>query len=311
MDVLTDVLETLRFQSTLYCRVEIGAPWGLCFAPTRIATFHVIDRGGCWLLIDGEARMTYLAGGDLVVFPQGAGHQLRDAPETPPITTIHLDQQIPSQPEVRRYPSAGDATRFLCGLFDFEQALGHPLLAMLPTCIHIKGEAGQSVSWLDATLKFLGSEVGSGRLGSDTLVRRLTDMLFIQVIRAWAEAGQAQERGWLAALRDPQIGAALALIHRQPERPWTVATLAAAVIMSRSAFAARFTHLVGAPPLQYLRRWRMQRGIDVLLRTERRIAEIASLVGYESEVTFSQAFKREVGYAPQDYRRRARAEPGR
>ncbi|NJM05312.1 AraC family transcriptional regulator [Candidatus Gracilibacteria bacterium] len=304
MDVLTSVLETLRFHSTLYCRVEIGAPWGLYFAPTRVATFHVIDRGSCWLRLDGATPVLPLAGGDLVVFPHGAGHQLGDTPETLPITTIQLDKDIPSEPEVRCYPNTGGTTRFLCGLFDITQPAGHTLLALLPPLIHIKGEDGQSVPWLEAMLKFLASEVGSGRLGSDTLVRRLTDMLFVQVIRAWVETSPVQEGNWLAALRDPQIGAALALMHRYPERSWTVATLAGTVSMSRSAFAARFSYLVGDPPLQYLRRWRIQKAIEMLLHTEHRIAEIASSVGYESEVSFSQVFKRQIGHAPQEYRRR-------
>lgn len=206
-------------------------------------------------------------------------------------------------PELRCYAGSGGTTLLHCGLFDIDPQRGYPLLTMLPSVIHIKGADGHAAPWLDMTLRFLASEVAAERPGRELVLRRLTDMLFIQVVRSWAETDGAPSHGWLAALRDPQIGAAIALIHRRPEHAWTVAKLAAAVHMSRSAFAARFAQLVGDPPLRYLRRWRMQKAMDLLRHSERRVAEVAVAVGYESEVAFSQAFKREVGYAPQDYRR--------
>jgi AraC-like DNA-binding protein len=303
MDVLTDVLDTLRFRSTLYCRVELGAPWSLRFTPTPVPSFHVIERGEGWLQIDGEARPLPLRGGDLVVLADGAGHLLADEPDQPPVVTIDLGRDAPASPELRCYAGDGGTTVLLCGLFDLEQRRGHPLLSVLPPLIHLKGSDGRAAPWLATTLHFLTSEVSAARLGRDTLVRRLTDMLFIQVVRAWAESESGQERGWLAALRDPQIGAALQLAHRFPERDWTVADLAAAVHMSRSAFAAQFTALVGEPPLRYVRRWRMQRAIDLLRHTDSSITAVAATVGYRSEVAFSQVFKREVGLAPQLFRR--------
>lgn len=305
MDVLSDVLDTLRFRSTLYCRSELGAPWSLYFAPTPVAAFHVVERGAGWLHIDGDDCPLSVRGGDLIVLTSGAGHQLSDEPGTPPIVTIELGKDVPKTPELRCYAGAGGTTVLLCGLFDLEQRRGHPLLRVLPPLIHLKGSDGQAAPWLDTTLRFLASEVSAPRLGRDTLVRRLTDILFIQVVRAWAEIEAGQERGWLAALRDPQIGAALQLAHRFPEREWTVAELAAAVHMSRSAFAAQFTALVGEPPLRYLRRWRMQLAMDLLRHTDTPIAAVAGAVGYGSEVAFSQVFKREVGCPPQTFRRQS------
>lgn len=303
MDVLTDVLDTLRFRSTLYCRVELGAPWSLQFAPTPVASFHVIERGAGWLIVDGEARPFPVYGGDLLVLTNGAGHRLADEPDRPPVVTIELGKDAPESPELRCYTGDGGTTVLLCGLFDLEQRRGYPLLSVLPPLMHIKGSDGQTAPWLDSTLRFLASEVSAPRLGRDTLVRRLTDMLFIQVVRAWVESEAGHERGWLAALHDPQIGAALQLIHRFPERAWTVADLAATVHMSRSAFAAQFTALVGESPLRYLRRWRMQRAIDLLRHSNTPIAAVAGAVGYASEVAFSQAFKREAGLAPHMFRR--------
>jgi AraC-like DNA-binding protein len=308
MDVLSDVLGMLRFRSTLYCRVEISAPWGLRFTPTRMASFHVVERGACWLRLDGEEEAYLLAGGDLVVLTQGAGHFVGDELATPPITCIQLDEELPSTPELRRYVHQGATTTMLCGLFELEQPLGLPLFALLPPLIHLRGTDGRAAPWLETTLGFLAQEVGAGRLGSDGLVQRLTDMLFIQVLRTWAEGGIAQPRGWLAALRDPQLGPALALMHRHPERAWTVAELAEVVLMSRSAFSARFSAMLEEPPLRYLRRWRMQKASDLLRRTDEGMDSIAALVGYESTVAFSQVFKREVGLSPQAYRRQRRSE---
>jgi AraC-like DNA-binding protein len=311
MDVLTDVLETLRFRSTLYCRVEIGAPWGLAFAPTPVVSFHVIERGSCWLWLDGGERAIPLSGGDLIVLTNGAGHRISDMPETPPIVTIQLGQDAPHEPERRCYAGTGGTTTLHCGLFDINPQRGYPLLTMLPPVIHVQGAGGRAVPWLDTTLHFLASEVAADRLGRELVLRRLTDMLFIQVVRTWAESSAGQSTGWLAALRDQQIGAALMLIHRAPEQPWSVAALADEVHMSRSAFAARFAQLVGDPPLRYLRRWRIQKAIDLLQQRERRVSEVAVAVGYESDVAFSQAFKREVGHSPQDYRRQILSVNGR
>lgn len=302
VDVLTSVLDTLRFQSTLYCRVEIGAPWGLTFTPTPMATFHVVDRGSCWLRLDGEETVTALKGGDLVLLAHGTGHRISDMPETPSVVHIQLGEGAPPEPELRCYDGEGETTTLLCGVFAVDQPGKYPFLTLLPPLIHLRGGHETAVSWLEQTLQFLASEVSTDRLGRASLTRRLTDMLFIQIIRAWAEQNVAQASSWLVALGDPQIGAALALMHAAPERAWTVASLAAAVHMSRAAFAARFVRLVGEPPLRYLRRWRMQKAIELLQQRERRVAEVAAAVGYESEVSFSHVFKREIGLSPQHYR---------
>jgi AraC-like DNA-binding protein len=233
----------------------------------------------------------------------GTGHLISDAPETLAQVRIQLGQDDPPEPEMRCYAGEGEMTALLCGVFALDQPGNYPFLALLPKLIHLHGEGGATMPWLDQTLRFLASEVSADRLGRAALTRRLTDMLFIQIIRAWAEQHTAPARGWLAALRDPQVGAALALMHTAPDRAWTVEAFAIAVHMSRAVFAARFTHLVGEPPLRYLRRWRMQKAIELLRRSELRIAEVATAVGYDSEVSFSQVFKREVGLAPQRYRR--------
>lgn len=306
MDVLTDVLNTLRLQSTLYCRSELREPWGLYFGPTRVATFHVIDRGTCWLQLDGQAEPIALAGGDLIVLPRGTGHLLSSAPGLTPATTIQLDEDIPAECEVRRYSDGPPHTILLCGLFDFAHDNGHPLLTLLPPLVHIRGERGQAASWLDATLRFLASEAGSTQPGATAMVCRLTDLLFIQAMRAWVVQTASDAHGWLGALHDPQIGVALGAMHGKPGFAWTVEQLSSEVAMSRSGFAARFRAVVGESPLQYLTRWRMRLAAQLLASERLSIAAIAQQVGYESEIAFSKAFKRTMGQTPGAYRKQVR-----
>jgi len=307
LDVLTDVLNSMRLNSTLYCRSELSAPWGLAFGKTRAATFHVVDRGGGWLRLDGAEAPIALGGGDLIVLPRGCGHYIGSAPDAPVLAAIQLDEQIPIECEVRRYSIDESHTTLLCGLFDFAHDNGHPLLTLLPELLHIRGEDGRAVPWLEATLRFLASEAGSNRPGAETIVRRLADVLFIQSVRAWVEQASVGSRGWLGALRDPQIAAALSAMHRAPAEPWTVEWLASEVAMSRSGFAARFTALVGEAPLQYLTRWRMRTAAQLLQSGTLSMADIAGHVGYESEIAFSKAFKRTIGTSPGAYRRGMRA----
>jgi AraC-like DNA-binding protein len=191
----------------------------------------------------------------------------------------------------------------LCGAFDFEHRGGHPLFDLLPRVLHIPHAAGHS---FDAILSLMAIEAESARPGKETVLRRLADILFIEVLRHWVDRQGAETRGWLGALRDPHIGQSLALIHGQPERAWAVKTLASEAALSRSAFAARFSALVGEPPLQYLTRWRMRMAARLLRTQSLGIAEVAQRVGYASEVAFSKAFKRELGVAPGAYRRQSR-----
>lgn len=302
MDVLTEVLDALRLKSTVYCRAELNSPWSLHFAQTNCATFHVIDTGSCWLKIDHEAKLIPLTAGDLIVLPQGTGHIISHEPGYEPIVTIKLDEAVPNACQKQRYDNGGGLTVLICGIFDFEYRHLHPLLSLLPDIIHIKGEQGRAVEWLSTTLHFLASEASSERPGADTILKRLADVLFIQVLRAWLEDPANQVTGWLGALRDPQVGQALSLIHRHPKEDWTVEKLAREVAMSRSAFAERFSKLVGASPIQYLTGWRMQVAGRLLKEKRGHLEEVALAIGYDSEAAFSKAFKREFGINPRAYR---------
>jgi AraC-like DNA-binding protein len=297
VDVLTDVLSALRLRSSLYCRSELGAPWGLHFLPMTSAVFHVLYHGGGFLCLPGETTLRPLAEGDVVMLPRGEAHTLLSTPDAPLFRDLRLDQW--GECALMRW-SDQPTSVVLCGACEVEQQSGHPLLALLPRVIHIpQGESGP----LAGILSLMASEAESTRPGKELVLRRLADILFIQILRHWVATQGATTRGWLAALRDEQIGQALGLIHHDPAHPWTVEALASAVALSRAAFAARFTRLVGEPPLHYLTGWRMRTAAQLLQEQRLGVAEVAQRVGYGSEVAFSKAFKRIVGVAPGAYRR--------
>jgi AraC-like DNA-binding protein len=307
-DVLTSAMDAVRLRSRVFCRSELKAPWGMALKRSDYAHFHVIERGGAWLRIEGEEPVA-LAGGDLVVVPHGTGHTLTDSLGTTarPLSEIAGRRASEGGCVVMRGGGEGAETRLVCGSFRFERREAHPLVELLPPLIHLRPAETPAAEWLEATLRFLAWETREARPGTETIVSRLTDVLFVQVLRAWIESLPEGQGGWMGALRDRQVGAALALVHRAPERDWTNASLAEAVGMSRSRFAARFAALVGEPPLAYVSRWRLETAAGLLQDGALSLAEVAQRVGYESEAAFSKAFRRRFGTPPGAYRRRSAA----
>lgn len=307
-DVLTDVLETVRVGAACYGRVEAAAPWGIGVdADEEDAKFHVLLSGECWLDVEGQEPI-HLSGGDLVAIPHGHAHSLRDEPGSPirPLADLITAPSGKCQSSIALGGDGVSAT-LVTGSFHFEDRRNNPLLSVLPPVIVLPGEMSRNVHWLEPTLKFIACEAASGRPGAQTVVSRLADVLFIQIVRGYLASLPPGASGWLGALGDMQIGSALGLIHQSPELDWTVQSLAARVAMSRSAFASRFARLVGEPPLAYVTRWRMQKAAGLLRQSSGTLADIAERVGYDSEAAFSKAFKRAVGSAPGAYRRAAKA----
>lgn len=302
-DVLTDVLGTLKLRGRVFCCSELTAPWSMLLSPSEYAHFHVVESGESWIKLDNENEVTKLSKGDLIILPHGQGHLLSDNPATPPVPLNQLlKNRNSSGCHLMRYGGGGAQTLMTCGSFRFESAADNPLLPILPPLIHIRSGQNNAAQWLDPTLKMLAYESRHPRTGSETIITRLTDIIFVQAVRAWIETQPSEQGGWLGALRDRQIGSALGLIHREPDRDWSVSSLASQVAMSRSPFAAKFSALVGEPPLAYLTRWRMHLAAD-LLNDNLTVSEVAVRVGYESEAAFSKAFKRRFGLAPGAYRR--------
>jgi AraC family transcriptional regulator, alkane utilization regulator len=304
-DAVSEVLRSVRVRSTIWCRSELRAPWGFGTDAHGTAAFHVVTAGRCWLQVEGHVAQRQLAAGDLVVLPTGRRHWLRDHPATP---APALERLLASHPldEHRRLHAGGQGRRttLLCGGFALESGDGHPLLAALPAVIHIRGVRGQPLPWVAATLRLLGAETGATTPGSEAVVSRLADALLTQALRVALAELDAADGARVRALRDPHVANAVRLIHGQPQRPWTVGELAAEVALSRSAFTARFRRLVGEPPMRYLIRARLAHAAGLLRTTEVGLAEIARRTGYQSEFSFSRAFKRAFGVAPGGYRGR-------
>lgn len=306
MDVLTDVLETLRARAACYARVAAAGAFGFALPRSEDARFYVALEGRASVCADGE--IIELEAGELVLLPHGTAHSVHDRPETEARPFAELltgcDRRGPASVELG---SGGDRAVLVCGRIVLDDGAHHPLLPVLPKVIALRARDGHSADWLAPTLSFLAAEAGTELPGARTVVSRLADILFIQVVRAHLTAAPDQVSGWLGALRDPQIGSALGCMHDDPAHPWTVEALAQRVAMSRSTFAVRFAEIVGEPPLHYLTRWRMQKARSLLREARVPLSEVAARVGYDSEAAFSKAFKRAVGEAPGAYRRASRA----
>jgi len=310
MDALTEVLNSVRVRSTVYCPIEIGAPWGLYIAEESGASFFILTKGAAFLVIEELNIRRYLKAGDFIIITKKCACKVADSPQSEIMDLQEWLRRNPPRPDgTFKVEGKGEITNFIGGAFFFENHESHPLLKVLPTFLHFSGTSGRTgedgkvVDWFGTTLDFISTEAASRKPGAETVITRLSDILFIQAVRAYAGAVSDEQPNWFAAATDPQIGEAIANIHRTPQSPWTVDRLATLSGMSRSAFASRFTKLVGEPPLRYLSRWRMHKSIEMIREGRLTTAEIASIVGYESEAAFSKAFKKWNGQGPGAYRR--------
>ena len=302
MDVLTDVLDALELRGCICSRRALVPPWRYNFAASQDMIFHLLSAGGGYLSVEGEPTPLRIEDGGVLLFPFGHAHSICDELTSPLTQVLHVAYS--AQSEYRISPNSGEGSPMvvLCGAFRLEHPRAFPLLHSLPKVIHIPTEQGHMAPGFAEIVRLIADEAAAPRLGTEVMLRRLTELLFIQVIRIWVEQQAGASRGWLAVLHDPSISTALGLIHQSPERAWKVEELAAAAALSRPVFSARFTRLVGEPPIKYLTRWRMNRATR-LLKNNIEVEKIAELLGYESEVAFRKAFKREVGIPPARYRK--------
>ena len=304
-DPLTEALQFLRMEGIFYCRSELTAPWSLGLPPMPDCLwFHVVTAGRC-VLVDAAGNERTLGPGDLAVLPRGAGHRAADDPTLRPAPVMDLPHDYLSpQYAILRHGGGGERVDLICGAVRFAHPAARNLVEVLPEVINVEASAGgRSLTWLPTVLEMIAAETAAPRPGGEAVVTRLCDILVISAVRSWLDSEPAARTGWVGALRDPQIGQAVALIHREPERTWTVAGLAATVAMSRSAFSARFAELVGEGPMAYVTRWRMHVATDLLREEGLTVAAVAERLGYGSEAAFSRAFKRKVGVAPGAVRR--------
>ena len=298
-DPLGEALHFLRMNGAFYCRSELTAPWGMTMMEMPgYVWFHVVTSGRVWLEA-GDAEAILLQPGDLGLVPHGEGHVLCSEPGVDAPGVLELDrEEISDRYELLRHGGGGAPTMLVCGAVRFDHPAARNLVEILPPLLHVEASGSPEQDWMQSTLRLMAVEARELRPGGEAVITRLGDILVVQAIRSWIETDPAARTGWLGALQDRQIGRALSLIHRDPARPWTVASLADELAMSRSAFAARFTELVDEPAMQYVTRWRMQVAVDSLKEEGATVAELANRLGYRSEAAFARAFKRVIGVPP-------------
>jgi AraC-like DNA-binding protein len=305
IEPLGEALHFLRMTGTFYCRSEFTAPWGLTLPPMAdCMMFHLVTSGECRLDVDG-AKSQPLRPGDLALVPHGAGHRLSSGGARVRAPGLFdLPRELVSERyEILRHGGGGEPTTMICAVVRFDHPAAQQLVSMLPKVIRVDAWSSPEMDWIQSTLRLITCEARELRAGGETVITRLADILVIQAIRSWIADDPAGQSGWLGALRDRQIGRALTLIHRDPGQQWTLESLASKLGMSRSAFAARFTQLVGEPPMHYVARWKMHSALQWLREGKPSLADLAARLGYESEAAFSRAFKRFNGISPGSARR--------
>lgn len=273
-------------------------------APRHVIAYHFVASGEMQLRIDGADSVT-VREGELVLLPNNDAHLFGSDLGIEPMAAHEVMR--PPQPEGLAqisYGGGGRATQILCGFLGAETSFD-PLRSALPPLLKLDVRATASGAWIESSFRFAVSEIAAGRVGSTTVLARLSELLFVEAVSRYVASLPAERRGWLAGLRDPHIGRALTLIHAHPTEAWTAESLAHEIGMSRSAFADRFTSLVGQPPMQYLTLWRMHIAAERLREGRGNVAQVSFAVGYESEAAFSRAFKRQFGVSPGGWRKQS------
>lgn len=310
MDPLSDVLRVVRLDGAFFYAVEAAEPWAVETVAAReltprimpaaehLISYHILTAGRCYGGLVGEEPVE-LAPGDVIVFPHGDAYVMaseRDVPVGPDVNTCAPDR-FPATVFLGQQGAPGAS--FICGFLGCDRRPFNPLLAALPRLMHMRG---MSNAWLGGFTRQLTEESRLGRAGADSVLTRLAELMFIEVLRRYLEDLPPGQTGWLAGLRDAVVGQALMLLHDRPGHPWTLPELAREVASSRSNLAKRFALLVGQPPMQYLAQWRMQVAANLLTQSGAKVAAIGVEVGYDSEAAFSRAFKKATGIAPGAWR---------
>ena len=305
-DALSQILDAVKMRGTVYFHTNFSPPWGVQVpAYSNVARFHMAMRGSCWVRVEGVDTPLHLSTGDLVVIPHGASHILSDTKDRDALGVDEVVAQSGYNGHgALAYGGQQDeqACKLFCGHFEFEDGAVHPVLNALPPYIHIPNTQTMNANWLEAVMRFVSMEVFGEQPGSEAIVHRLSEIIFIQVIRAFVD-NVGEDAGCLAAVLNPKFAKCLSQVHQQPDKHWTVETMAYEAGMSRTVFAERFTSLVGMTPLGYVTHWRMQLAKRELVQTDRSIIDIAENVGYGSEAAFNRAFKRQFDQTPGEMRR--------
>ena len=324
MDAFSEILSGVKLTGAVFFSAEFSAPWGfavpasdmtaatLGLGVAHLVLYHFVIEGGAVVeLADGQS--IELKPGDIVIFPHGDPHSMcsgKGAARPFPNYGIHAKIQARDLSPLHA-GGGGDTSRFVCGYMTCDPYLSRPILNGLPSVFKVNIRTDRSGNWLENSILHLVEEAASGRIGSEAMLAKLSEALFVDTLRRYVGGLPDQQTGWLAGARDPIVGKSLGLLHHRIAHPWTIADLAEEVGISRSALVERFTRYLSEPPMAYLTRWRLQLAARSLESTSRGVAEIAADVGYESEAAFNRAFKREFGQPPGRYRSDHKGSPAK
>jgi AraC-like DNA-binding protein len=317
MDALSDVLSVAHLTGGVYLHADFFAPWCMAarVAPEQCApnlgpashliAYHYVVEGDLHIRVEGEDGEGLVIGaGEVVLLPRNDLHLMGSDLSLPPAASSDIIRPPKDGGLFSiHHGGAGERTRMICGFLGCESAKSNPVISTLPSLLKLNVEQGRAAEWMRSTFQYAAEEVSAGRPGSETVLAKLSELLFVEAVRRYAEALPDGQTGWLAGLREPYVARALALLHRDITRRWTVDDLGREVGLSRSALADRFIRLIGVPPMHYLAAWRMQVATQKLRNTSASLAQVAEIVGYDSEAAFSRAFKKAFGAAPATWRR--------
>ena len=319
MDAFSEVLNGVRLKGAMFFRAEFSAPWQLstphcrALAPTlapgapHMLIYHFVVDGSARVCLEGEPEVE-LSPGDIVLFPHGDPHRLSSGSGSNQLDGAALLQKVATHDlSPMRAGGGGAMTGFVCGYLTCDPLLCGPILESLPPMLKVNIRTDHSGQWLEQSLMHLVEEAASDRAGSDVMLNKLSEVLFVDTIRRYVTGLPDQTIGWLAGARDPVVGKSLALLHSRPSHPWTIAELAMGVGLSRSVLVERFTRYLSVPPIAYLTGWRLRLAAQALTSTPKGVADIAADVGYESEAAFNRAFRRAFEVPPARYRRQSRS----
>ena len=315
MDALSEILRVVRLVGAIFINARFTAPW--CYqspcadaaAPLlepgaeRVVIFHLLTEGECFVEIADQPPL-HLRAGDVVLFPKGDAHRMTSSPGLLPAKVGRsLDEVLARRPRQLAYGGGGPTTRLVCGYLACDARLARMLLAGLPSVVRVNVRGSNAGMWLESSVRYALDEARSPRPGGAGVLAKLSEVLFIEVLRLYMIERSPDGTGWLAGVGDRIVGAALNALHARPAHAWTLKELARAAGTSRSVLAERFQHLVGSAPMQYLTQWRMLLAANILSRSSAPLARIAEDVGYQTDTAFSRAFRREFGAPPATWRR--------